>query len=217
MVRKNKLPQFPKSYTGTEAEEYDSQKWMERNQKRTTLKCIEYLYDDKLGKTDQIIQENVPYLILDLGCGTGYSSEILIQEGFRVIGIDILMDMLSKAKEKKKTNKYDNLDLILGDITHLPLKKNTINHMISVSSYNFIIHEKVNKKAIQQVVNATAKRIYEILKEQGRLIIEFYPNNEEELEVFKSSFLNNNFEGFLIKNNPKQKSGQTILLLKKVK
>lgn len=216
MVRKNNLPQFPDSYIGLKAEEYDSQKWMERNQKRTALRCIEFLYDEKLGKEDEIIQENIQYLILDLGCGTGYSSETLIHEGFRVIGIDILMDMLSKAKERKKINRYNNLELIQGDINHLPIKENSINHMISVSSYNFIIHGKENKKVIQQVVNSTAKRINDILKKEGRVIIEFYPNNEEELEIFKSSFLNNNFDGFLIKNNPNQKSGQTFLLLKKI-
>ena len=38
---------------------------------------------------------------------------------------------------------------------------------------------------------------------------------EEELNLFVSSFKNNNFEGFYIKNIPNQKSGQTFLLLKK--
>ena len=35
MVRKNQLPQFPNDYLNEKADEYDSSKWMERNQKRS--------------------------------------------------------------------------------------------------------------------------------------------------------------------------------------
>ena len=47
------------------------------------------------------------------------------------------------------------------------------------------------------------------------IVIEFYPANQEELELFKASFTTNGFEGFLIKKKETQKSGQTFLLLKK--
>ncbi|MFX1502459.1 MAG: class I SAM-dependent methyltransferase [Promethearchaeota archaeon] len=103
MARKNRLPEFPDDYLLKKAEEYNNSKWMKRNQNRTTLQTIKYLYDKKLEdeyKT-RIIKRELP-LILDLGCGTGFSSEILIQNGFRVIGIDILDDMILKAREKKK-------------------------------------------------------------------------------------------------------------------
>ncbi|GAI71560.1 unnamed protein product, partial [marine sediment metagenome] len=46
-------------------------------------------------------------------------------------------------------------------------------------------------------------------------IIEFYPKDDKELELFTSSFKNNGFDGFIIKKNPAQKAGQTYLLLKK--
>ena len=54
-----------------------------------------------------------------------------------------------------------------------------------------------------------------ILKPKGRIIIEFYPKDEKELELFTSSFINNDFDGFMIKKNLAQKAGQTYLLLKK--
>ncbi|MFX1502460.1 MAG: hypothetical protein ACFFDH_15980 [Promethearchaeota archaeon] len=46
-------------------------------------------------------------------------------------------------------------------------------------------------------------------------MIEFYPKDERELKMFNNSFINNNFEGYMVKSKPKQKSGQTFLLLKK--
>jgi len=209
-----KIPQFPSDYIGSKAEEYDNQKWMERNQKKTTLRCIQYLFDSKLGEGNNNIRRNFPYLILDLGCGTGFSSEMLIESGFRVVGVDILSDMLIKANIKKKNLKNSNLELLLADINYLPIKYNSIDHIISISSYNFITYEKYGREK-KKVVNNTAKYLNKILKKNGRIIIEFYPENDEELELFTDSFTSNGFDGYRIKNNPKQKSGQTYLLLKK--
>ncbi len=217
MTRKNKLPEFPNSYLGEKSYEYENSKWMERNQKKTTLLCLEYLFDkklDNLGKKD--VLDKKPYLVLDLGCGTGFSSEILIASGLKVIGVDILFDMLIKAKSKiPHLENSSNLYLILADMKYLPIRSNSINHMISISAYNFILHEKKDYKDRNKTVNNTAKSLKRILKSNGRMIIEFYPSNEEELNLFRSSFTDNGFNGFMIKQNPNQKKGQTYLLLKR--
>jgi len=66
-----------------------------------------------------------------------------------------------------------------------------------------------------KLLNDTAKYLNKILKKRGRIIIEFYPKDDKELKVFKNSFINNGFEGYMVKNKPSQKSGQTFLLLRK--
>ncbi|MFX1481352.1 MAG: class I SAM-dependent methyltransferase [Promethearchaeota archaeon] len=218
MVRKNRLPKFPEDYIDDNAIEYDSSKWMERNQKKSTLLSMQYLSDDILGDQQEFedLTEASNLLILDLGCGTGFSSEILIENGFRVISVDILPDMILKAKEKKKKlTKFKGLELILADINNLPLKSDSIDHIISISAYNFIIHGKVNYGKKVKLLNDTADNLHKILKHHGRIIIEFYPKDERELSMFNKSFINNGFEGFMVKKNPKQNSGQTFLLLKK--
>jgi ubiquinone/menaquinone biosynthesis C-methylase UbiE len=218
MVRKNLLPQFPNDYLNEKAEEYDSSKWMERNQKRSTILSIQYLFDEKLNGQNEIgLEMGNSFLLLDLGCGTGFSSEILIENGFHVIGIDMLPDMILKAKEKKKNLKENQiLELILADINHLPIKAKKIDHIISISSYNFITHGYVNYGERVKLLNETATYLNKILKKRGRIIIEFYPKDDHELDIFTKSFIKNGFEGFMVKNNPKQKSGQTYLLLKKI-
>ena len=170
----------------------------------------------KKDQEDKGIERGDSLFILDLGCGTGFSSEILIENGFKVIGIDILPDMILKAREKKKTLKEKkSLEFVLADINHLPIKANIIDHVISISSYNFITHGKENYGDKVKLLGETAKYLNKILKKRGRIIIEFYPKDDHELDIFNKSFINNGFEGFMVKNNPTQKSGQTFLLLKK--
>ena len=214
-MAKTNLPKFPDSYVGDKADEYDGLKWMQRNQKRTTLTTINYLFDKKLGKPNYNLEQDLPLTMLDLGCGTGFSSEILVEKGFRVIGVDILYDMLSKANEKRNLLGLNNLMLVLADINHLPIRNNSFNFIVSISAYNFIIHEKYGKRNKKKIVNNTAKFLNTSLKKDGRMVIEFYPENDEELKLFNSSFTQNGFEGFMVKNTENQKSGQTFLLLKK--
>ena len=219
MSRKTKKPKFPESYQGDKAEEYNQSRWMERNQKRTALLCIQYLYDEHLDKVHHHdILKDLPYLMLDLGCGTGFSSEILAENGFRVIGVDILKDMIYKAKQKKRRYEKDtHIEYVQSDINNLPFKDNSIDHIISISAYNFIIDPTTTSKEKVIRLTQTARYLNTIIKDHGRMALEFYPNDEQELNQFKSSFINNGFNGFMIKQNPNQKSGQTFLLLKKIK
>jgi 18S rRNA (guanine1575-N7)-methyltransferase len=219
MSRKTKKPKFPESYQGDKAEEYNQSHWMERNQKRTALLCIQYLYDEHLDSIHHHdILRDFPYLILDLGCGTGFSTEVLAENGFRVIGVDILKDMIYKAKQKKDQYEKDTyIEYIQSDINNLPFKDDCIDHIISVSAYNFIINPTTSSKEKIIRLSQTAQNLKTIVKDHGRMVFEFYPNDEQELNLFKSSFTNNGFDGFMIKQNPHQKSGQTFLLLKKIK
>ena len=217
MSNHDSTPKFPNSYLGNNSLDYDSSIWMERNQKKTTLLCLQYLYDERLDRLEKpdFLKDEL-FFILDLGCGTGFSTEILIERGFRVVGVDILHDMISKVKTKKNHLKnQNNLELILADINYIPLRRSSINHAISISAYNFITHRAKSIRDKTKIANNTAKYLYKLLKPDGRIIIEFYPKNDRELEMFSSSFNNNGFNGFFVKQNPNQKSGQTFLLLKK--
>ncbi|MHA1669339.1 MAG: class I SAM-dependent methyltransferase [Promethearchaeota archaeon] len=219
MSRKTSNPRFPDSYIGLMANDYNDSIWMERNQKKTTSICIQYLYDKKLNEIDNgstKIEKNS--LLLDLGCGTGFSSEILSSHGFRVVGVDILKDMLFKTNEKKQLySEYRKIEFILADINFLPFREMTIDHILSISAYNFITYGLLENKEKEKRINITAEYLHKIIKPLGRLIIEFYPLDEQELNSYISSFINNGFNGFLIKKREKQKSGQTFILLKKPK
>jgi 18S rRNA (guanine1575-N7)-methyltransferase len=218
MTRKTSIPRFPESYVGEKSKEYDNSKSMERNQKKTTLLLLEHFFDDKLdllGHHDKL--ERRRYMFLDLGCGSGFSSEVLLEMGYRVIGIDLLDDMIQIAREKRNDTRafHGEFELILANINKLPFRNNSIDHAISVSAYNFILHGPMTNQERSNTVINTAISLNTILKSNSRLIIEFYPQDDRELSLFTTSFIENGFNGYMIKKNPKQKSGQTFLLLKK--
>ena len=60
-----------------------------------------------------------PRLILDLGCGTGYMTEVLSRNGHRVVGTDLRPEGLFSAREISS-----DAFLVQADATHLPIKDN---------------------------------------------------------------------------------------------
>ncbi|OGW39029.1 MAG: hypothetical protein A2Y97_02330 [Nitrospirae bacterium RBG_13_39_12] len=96
--------------------------------------------------------------VLDIACGSGYGSKILIENGaISVTGMDISQDTIDYAK-----NRYvaDGLDFIQGDILHVGFPDNFFDIVIS---FETIEHLKNYRKAILE--------IRRVLKEDGLLII----------------------------------------------
>lgn len=82
-------------------------------------------------------------LVLDTGIGTGYISELLINQ--RVVGIDISSHMIAQAKGKMADNnggdnggnKNRQIDFVLADAHRLPFKPDIFDAVVS----SFAIHE----------------------------------------------------------------------------
>ncbi|MFA5303884.1 MAG: class I SAM-dependent methyltransferase [Candidatus Nanoarchaeia archaeon] len=105
-------------------------------------------------------------LILDLGCGTGFSLNVLKKSGFNAIGIDVSFEMIKYAKAKM-------FKVILGNMNSLPFKNESFDNLISISVIQW----------------ADIKEYPKILDEIKRVIrkgavIQFYPKEKEEFEYF---------------------------------
>jgi SAM-dependent methyltransferase len=81
-----------------------------------TSKYYDLLYQDKDYVKEVNFIENIfknaqqPKTILEIGCGTGNYSKILMERGYKITGVDISENMLSVAKQKCACN------FIKGDI-----------------------------------------------------------------------------------------------------
>jgi len=98
-------------------------------------------------------------LVLDIGCGAGFPSEDLLKLNNRVVSIDISKKLLKLARKKLDCN---DISFIIGDVNHLPFKKNTFNAVLMVG---WILNHTENYKKI-------LKSIREILTLEGKLIFD---------------------------------------------
>ena len=56
-----------------------------------------------------------PAKILDMGCGTGWSSIFLAKRGYSVVGTDISQDMILCAIQNQKKEELNKLSFVVGD------------------------------------------------------------------------------------------------------
>ena len=70
--------------------------------------------------------------VLDAGVGTGRFAGPLQKLGHKIVGVDISTKMLSKAKEK------GTVDLVKGDIRHLPFRDESFDTTLSVHVLHLI-------------------------------------------------------------------------------
>lgn len=117
-----------------------------------------------------------PKIVLDLACGTGNPSIILLKKGYQIIGIDKSKEMLDIFK--KKIEKYENLKknlvLIESDIINFNLNILVEAAVSFYDSINYLLTEEDLKRCFSSV--------YRFLKENG--IFTFDMNTIFVLEKF---------------------------------
>jgi len=74
-----------------------------------------------------------PARLLDLGCGTGWTSEFFAKAGYSVVGIDLSIDMIRSARRVRSRS---NLEFVVGDCESIP----TTAAFDVITSYSSLHH-----------------------------------------------------------------------------
>jgi SAM-dependent methyltransferase len=102
-------------------------------------------------------------IVLDLGCGGGLDAFLAARRvgpAGRVIGVDVTLEMVKRAKENAKKAKLENVEFKHAPIERLPLGDGSVDVIIS----NCVMNHCVDKlRAFQEV--------YRVLKVGGRMCI----------------------------------------------
>lgn len=102
-------------------------------------------------------------IVLDLGSGAGFDSFIAahkVGKSGKVIGVDITEGMVQKAKSNAKKYNYNNVEFKLGDIEDLPIKKNSIDIIVS----NCVINLAPDKEKV-------FREAFRVLKLSGKMYV----------------------------------------------
>jgi trans-aconitate methyltransferase len=113
--------------------------------------------------------------ILDVGCGTGYLTNLIAASGALVTGMDNSIDMIAKAR-----NEYPHLPFRLASVTNFDF-----NEPFDALFSNAVLHWVTDK---EQAV----KSMYNNLKPGGRLVLEMggKGNVETIIQALKKALIN---------------------------
>jgi ubiquinone/menaquinone biosynthesis C-methylase UbiE len=135
------------------SKEIDSQKNLFKNSKWIT---------QLLGFNPNEFPENS--LILEAGCGTGeFSCGFALSNKSKIIGIDLSVNSLNKAKNTAKKFKLNNVSFKEANVLALPFNDNSFDYVFSLGC---IHHTENPKKAF--------KEISRVLKPNGFLVLGVY-------------------------------------------
>jgi len=81
-----------------------------------------------LGEKDSQFLKNKK--ILDVGCGTGEKTCFLAYSGGKVIGIDLSLSSLKKAKNLAKKFRINNVTFVRANLMQFELKKNVFDYIV---------------------------------------------------------------------------------------
>jgi demethylmenaquinone methyltransferase/2-methoxy-6-polyprenyl-1,4-benzoquinol methylase len=125
-----------------------------------------YLYDLMnrlyfLGKDTRfrtlLVQQLVPYhSVLNLCCGTGLDFPILqkqMSESGRIVGVDLSVQMLQHAKEKR----LSDIDLVRADIAHLPFTRSVFHAVLTTFCLTITPNPEGSVREIRRVLTSSGR------------------------------------------------------------
>lgn len=111
----------------------------------------------------QLLKTKPNQTLLDVGCGTGYFSDLAFKQNIDVTGIDASKEFVEQAKKRNSEIKFSS-----GEMEELPFSDNSFDVVCGFNSFQYAANMK----------NALldAKRV---LKSKGKLVVMIWGNKED--------------------------------------
>ena len=156
-----------------------------------------------------------PSLILDIGCGSGLSGEILsavepVDGGPHMwIGMDIAASMLDVALQRDVEG-----DLLLADIGQgVPFRPGSLDAAISISAIQWLCNAESSDVSPQGRLARFFSGLYASLRRGGRAVCQFYPKNEAQKSMISGAAIKAGFGAGILEDDPGTKNSKLYLVL----
>jgi 18S rRNA (guanine1575-N7)-methyltransferase len=177
--------------------------------KYTTSSRIQHIQSSMTNRALDLLSLTSPSLILDVGCGSGLSGEILSEEGHMWIGMDISASMLAVALERDTDG-----DLLLADIGQgVPFRAGTFDAAISISAIQWLCNAESSDVTPQGRLSRFFNGLYMSLKRGGRAVCQFYPKNAVQREMICAAAVRAGFGAGVLEDDPGTKNEKLYLVL----
>lgn len=144
------------------------------------------------------LPEGVPCLLLDIGCGTGLSGEVLEEDGHWWVGTDISRHMLAVAQERGVDGGLVHDDMGCG----LHFRDGLFDGAISISAIQWLCHAETSEQNPRKRLARFFESLYKTLRRGARAVLQFYPQNPEQLQLITASAMRAGFGGGLVVDFP---------------
>ena len=184
-------------YNDDESKKYTESTRVQHIQAEMTLRALELL--------------NVPSAqhILDIGCGSGLSGEILTEEGHYWIGMDISLSMLGNALDREVDG-----DLFLADMGQgVPFRAGVFDAAISISAIQWLCNADKSENDPKRRLLAFFSTLFSSLKRGGKVVCQFYPSSDKQTDSILSAAKTAGFGGGLVIDNPESKKNKKCYLV----
>lgn len=142
--------------------------------------------------------DDVPRLLLDIGCGSGLSGETISENGHQWIGLDISRSMLDVALERETDG-----DLILADMGQgLGIRPGVIDGAISISAVQWLCNADKSCHEPRLRLKAFFGSLYRCLGRGARAVFQLYPENNAQRELILSFAMRAGFAGGVVIDYP---------------
>lgn len=154
------------------------------------------------------MNDDEPKLLLDVGCGSGLSGDVLSEAGHYWVGFDVSKAMLNVAKERQVDG-----DIILHDAgQNLPFRPGSFDGCISVSALQWLCAS--NKKEDNPVrrLHTFFSSLYACLSRGSKAVFQFYPENPQQMELVTAQAMKAGFTGGIVVDYPNSSKAKKIFL-----
>lgn len=176
-------------YNETEAAKYAENSRMTQIQSEMTERALSML----------LLPEGESKLLLDIGCGSGISGEVLEEAGHSWIGMDISPWMLLQAVEREP----EDGDMMLSDMGQgFKFRPGSFDGAVSISALQWLCNVDKKGQEAYPRLRKFFSSLFSCLKKGARAVLQFYPENPRQLEMITSAALRCGFGGGLVVDYP---------------
>lgn len=183
--------------------------------KYTTSSRIQNIQASMTRRALELLDLKGPSFILDIGCGSGLSGEILSslepeENGPHTwVGMDVSPSMLDIALQRDVEG-----DLMLADIGQgVPFRAGTFDAAISISAIQWLCSAESSDTSPAGRLTRFFNGLYASLKRGGRAVCQFYPKNDQQRNMITQAAVKAGFGAGLLEDDPGTKNVKLYLVL----